>query len=132
MDKVFSASINKGYPTVEGLPDIFSIPFLTAPYPKHMMRIIGNDYPKLIELANLANVPRCAPPYPKYMMRCIGISNDGYPMLTVLSGISSRNISDIYMGDREVTAMYFNGFYISSAFCRGKKVFGTENFFEEK
>lgn len=127
MGQVIIIGRNGNYPTTETLPELSMIPDVSAPYPEAMMRCLPKrnmDYPKVASLPELNAIPDTYPPYPEAMMRCLGAEiNEGYPCVASVEGAVPEVFSKLFFGGLPVTALYYNGQLITSAYCAGEKVY---------
>lgn len=94
MAMVFIEGRNYGYPCVQELPELSGMVFPAHPYPKYLMRCLGNEV------------------------------NEGYPCILSLANIVSEVKSSIFFAGEKAQALYFNGQFITSAYCNGEQIFG--------
>lgn len=87
----------------------------------------NGGYPCLAELPELPYP--LVPPYPLLLQRCLGEEiNDGYPVIMKLSNVKTGVFSKLFLGEKRVEGLYFNGSSITKAYCGGEQVFGIYYF----
>ncbi|MDE6035513.1 MAG: hypothetical protein K2G36_06345 [Ruminococcus sp.] len=84
----------------------------------------NNGYPFIEGLPEMPS-SRMKLPYPYGYMVCTADENDGYPYLREINRVSLEKFSDIYFSENNVTEMYYNGSYITQAYCNDKPVFSN-------
>lgn len=127
MGQIIIIGRNGNYPTTESLPELSQIESVTPPYPEAMMRTLSGKnkgYPRVVYLPELSAIPATVPPYPEAKMRCLGAEiNDGYPCVMSVAGAIEEIRSSLFFGAQPVTALYYRGQRIASAYCGGEKVY---------
>lgn len=123
MSMVIISGRNSGYPCVAEVGEaVFS-----TPYPKTLLVISGEDYPKIRTVKSA----EFSAPYPDYLMRILGSAvNDGYPCIAAVSGAERVCFSNLFFGEKAVSAVYFGSEKIENAYCSGQKVLGSR--YEQK
>lgn len=127
MGQVIIIGRNGNYPTTESLPELSQLESVSAPYPEAMMRAVSGQnkgYPRVVSLPELSAIPSTVPPYPEAKMRCLGTEiNGGYPCVMSVAGAAEEVRSALFFGAQPVTALYYCGQRIASAYCGGEKVY---------
>lgn len=128
MGQVIIVGRNDGYPCLEELVELSEVKLFSPPYPMCMLMgdAAKNDgYPSLATLEELAEGVSFQYPYPDLMMRCLGEAvNDGYPVLMTVSDVKEHCFSDLFFAGYAIDGMYFNGRFVSEAYCNDIRVFG--------
>lgn len=87
MAMIVSSDRNNGYPRVHTLPELSSITLPCVPYPKYMMRCLGEEI------------------------------NNGYPCVMPLAGVVREISINLFFADKKIEAMYYNNQTVTSAYC---------------
>ena len=90
MAMIISSDRNNGYPYVDTLPELSGVTLPSEPYPKYMMRCLGEEI------------------------------NGGYPCIMPLAGVVREVRTSLFFAEREVEAMYYNNQLVPYAFCNGE------------
>lgn len=119
---------NSGYPRIAELADFPDISF-KKPCGKNFFVCDGNSnngYPSFMCMGKFPD-KSMKMPYPHGVMMCKGVDyNNGYPFIPEISGVGLKSESSLYFGEKPVCNMYYNGQYITRAYCNGQRVFSIE------
>lgn len=119
---------NNGYPCV---PELQDIPDTDMKKPYNSNCFISGDnindgYPSLMCFKNIPQTDMKVP-YPHGAFMCLGDDfNDGYPFIPEITNVRLRTYSSLYFGEKPVSELYFNGEYITKAYCNEQKVFNVK------
>ena len=85
----------------------------------------NNGYPCIDGLPDMpsANMKKT---YPYGYMLCTKNKNNGYPYIREINSVSLEKFSNLYFGEKNITEMYYNGNFISHAYCNDKEVFSIK------
>lgn len=129
MGMLISEGVNGGYPYIEGLPELDGIAMFCEPYPQYFFRFDSsrnNGYPVMHGLHEMDDITGFKPLYPEYMMQCYGEDVcGGYPCILNLTGAVWEIYSRLKFADKDITGLYYNGEFISHAFCNDEEVFAV-------
>ncbi|MBE6855991.1 MAG: hypothetical protein E7500_01000 [Ruminococcus sp.] len=92
MAMIISSDRNNGYPRVDTLPELSSITLPSVPYPKYMMRCLGEEI------------------------------NNGYPCIMPLAGVVREVSVNLFFAHKKAEAMYYNNQPVTSAYCNGETI----------
>lgn len=118
---------NGGYPCISELQDIPDTA-MKKPYNSSYF-MVGNDvndgYPSLICMKDIPNTDMKIP-YPHGVFMCMEEYNDGYPFIPEINNVGLQTYSSLYFGENNVSELYFNGEYITKAYCNEQEVFSVK------
>lgn len=122
MEWQFDSEINLGYPSRTGLSDVCEVPLTSAPFPKLIFCSDG-DYPQ-ITMVNLPSEKLTFMPYPLCIMMCLGDEiNEGYPVLTFLSGLSMQTETKLKINEKSGRKLCLKGRLLSAAYLADENVY---------
>lgn len=85
----------------------------------------NNGYPCIYELQDIPDTDMKIP-YPHGVFMCMGEYNDGYPFIPEINNVGLKTYSSLYFGENNVSELYFNGEYITKAYCNEQEVFSVK------
>ncbi|MDE5583399.1 MAG: hypothetical protein K2J08_06820 [Ruminococcus sp.] len=119
---------NGGYPRIAELAEFPDISF-KKPYGINFLvcdENRNNGYPSMMCMGKFPD-KHMNVPYPHGSFICKGEDfNNGYPFIPEITGVGIKCESSLFYGEKPVHEIYYNGQYITTAYCNGQKVFNLE------